>query len=310
VTTWLVGVDAGASRSTACVADRTLRVAARVSGAAGAVAPGGANQAAAAIAATVRQALAALGAGQASALVVGAAGAGREPERTNLERALAEMGLAGAVRVTTDIEIALAAGLGEDPGIVLVAGTGSGACARLPSGECARVGGHGWQFGDEGSGYALAAAALRAVAKASDGRGPATQLTAALARAAGLSSGAELLAWARQAPRGAVADLARAVQEVAAQGDAVAAELVEQAARDLAAHVLALKAHFPPDRPLAIALAGGLLRDASPVRLATTRLLQQALPRARLLDQVVDPPRGALWLAARLLDRATGQAQS
>ncbi len=301
MTTWLVGVDAGASRSTACVADRTLRVAARVSGAAGAVEASGARQAAAAIAVTVRQALAALGAGPAAALVVGAAGAGREPERSDLERALVEIGIAEAVRVTTDIEIALVAGLGEAPGIVLLAGTGSGACARLPSGEFTRVGGHGWQFGDEGSGYALARAALGAVARAGDGRGPATQLTAALARAAGLVGASELLAWARQAPRGAVADLARTVQEVAAQGDPVALELVEQAARDLAAHVLALQSHFPPDRPLAVALAGGLLREASPVRLATTRLLQQALPRARLLDQVVDPPQGALRLAARLV---------
>jgi N-acetylglucosamine kinase-like BadF-type ATPase len=299
VSRWLVGVDAGASRSTACVGDPALEVAARIAGPPGALVPGGAAQAAAAIAGTVRQALETVAARTASVLVVGAAGAGWEPEREALEEALKAFHLAARVRVTTDIAIALVAAFGEEPGILLLAGTGSVACARLPSGAEVRAGGHGWQFGDEGSGYALARAGLAAVAQAGDGRGPPTQLTTALARAAGVAGGPELLAWARRASRSAVADLARTIQEVAAQGDPVAVRLVEQAASDLAAHVFALQGHFPPDRPLTVALAGGLLREGSPVRLATTRLLRHAVPRACLLERAVDPARGALRLAAR-----------
>jgi len=299
--TLLIGVDAGASHSTAFVSGPSLDVVARASGAAGAVAPGTVAEASAAIVATMRTALAAARADRAGALVVGAAGAGREPERTELERALAQAGVADRVRVTTDIEIALVAALGDGPGILLLAGTGSGACARLPGGEIRRTGGHGWQFGDEGSGYALARSALAAMARASDGRGPATAFTAAAATAAGVDANAQaVLAWARTAPRAAVADLARVVQEAAAGGDAVARELVEQTATDLVAHVRALVPLFAGPAAVPVAIAGGLVRGRQPVRRAVLRLLADAGPRVCVNEAVVEPPRGALLLASRL----------
>ena len=299
--TLLIGVDAGASRSTAFVGDERLNVVARATGAAGALAPDTVPQAAAAILATIRSAHPPGGTGRAQALVVGAAGAGREPERAELERALTQVGVADRVRVTTDIEIALVAAFGDGPGILLLAGTGSGACARLPDGGVRRTGGHGWQFGDEGSGYALARAALSAVARAGDGRGPATRLTAAAARAAGVGATTEeILAWARTAPRGAVADLARVVQDAAAADDAVARALVQQTAEDLVTHVLALVPHFAGDGPVPVALAGGLVRDRQPVRGAVAQRLAERVSRARVQETLVEPPRGALLLASRL----------
>ena len=299
--TSLVGVDAGGSRTTAFVSGADLAVLARATGAAGAIAPGTVAQPAAAILATIRSALAQAPADEIAGLVVGAAGAGREPERTDLERALAQARVAERVRVTTDSEIALVAAFGDGPGILLLAGTGSGACARLPDGTTQRSGGHGWQFGDEGSGYALARAALAAVAWAPAGRGPATALATAMALAAGVHDDAhELLAWARTAPRSRVADLARVVQDLADQGDAVAQESVQQAARDLVAHVRALMPRIPGGDPVRVALAGGLLRGEQPVRRAVTRLLAAELPRAYLDETLVEPARGALVLASRL----------
>jgi len=298
--TLFAGVDAGASQSTAFVADETLRVQGRASGAAGAVRPGAVQEASEAILETVRRALSSASAKRVRALVVGAAGAGREPERRELERALRAAGIAEAVRVTTDLEIALVAGLGDGPGIVLLAGTGSGAYARLPSGETRRAGGHGWQFGDEGSGYWLARAALSAVAQASDGRAPPTALTGALEQVAAVEGENALLQWARQASREVVADLARVVQAAAARGDDVAQRLVGQAAEALAAHVRALRPHFPDDAPVTVALAGGLLRPDSPVRAATVRLLQGDVPPIIISPTLVEPPQGALRLALKL----------
>src|SRR4030042_1026984 len=96
-------------------------------------------------------------------LVVGAAGAGREEERLALEAALEALRIAPRVHVTTDGAIALQSAFGDTAGIVLIAGTGSIAWARLPGGETARVGGLGAVLGDPGSGYDLGRAALRAV---------------------------------------------------------------------------------------------------------------------------------------------------
>jgi N-acetylglucosamine kinase-like BadF-type ATPase len=233
-------------------------------------------------------------------LVVGAAGAGQEPQRTDLEHALRAAALAEHVRVTTDIEIALVAAFGEGPGILLLAGTGSGACARLPSGDIRRTGGHGWQFGDEGSGYALARSALAAVARASDGRGPGTSLTNALTQAATLETADALLRWARGAPRTAVAGLAAAVQQTALDGDPVARRLVEDAARDLVAHVGPLRSHFPAGGPVPMAIAGGLVCAGTPMRQAVTRNLRRD-QSLTLRDDLVEPPLGALQLARRLI---------
>ena len=62
--------------------------------------------------------------------VVGAAGAGREPEREELRKALRAENIATNVVVTTDIDIALAAAFDDGPGIVVSAGTGSVAVGR------------------------------------------------------------------------------------------------------------------------------------------------------------------------------------
>ncbi len=299
----LVGVDAGASRNTAFAADDSLKLLARASGAPGAVHPGAVRESAEAILDTVRRVLAESHADRAAALVVGAAGAGREPERSDLERALTAAAVAGAVRVTTDIEIALVAAFGEGPGILVLAGTGSGACARLPSGETKRTGGHGWQFGDEGSGYALARGALSAIARASDGRGPATALTDTLAKVARAGTADELLQWARTAPRSAVADLATTVQQAAQESDPIAQQLVDDAARELVAHVRPLRSQFPAGRAVPLAMAGGLVRGQTPVRQAVTRMLGREVPGLTLLDDLVEPPRGALRLAQRLTAR-------
>ena len=87
------------------------------------------------------------------------------------------MHLAHKIEVTTDAAILLAAGTPEGWGLALVAGTGSIAYGRMADGRRARAGGWGHLLGDEGSAYALVLAGLRAVARAADGRGPATVLT-------------------------------------------------------------------------------------------------------------------------------------
>src|SRR5207249_10881432 len=113
---------------------------------------------------------------QGDVLVVGAAGVGRDPERSELREALRTERVAEKIVVTGDLGLALEAAFAGGPGIVLVAGGGSVAVGRTPDGVVHRRGGLGWQMGDEGSAYAIARAALAAVGVAQDGRGPATSL--------------------------------------------------------------------------------------------------------------------------------------
>src|SRR5690606_5741852 len=148
-------------------------------------------------------------------LVVGAAGVGRSAEREELRAALRTHELAGRLVVTTDVELAMAAAFGTGPGLLLVAGTGSIALRRDASGTLRRAGGHGWQMGDEGSGYWIGRQALQALSRASDGRGPATDLRERFTTALRLSSVDDLVRWSVAAAPGEVAALASLVQEAA-----------------------------------------------------------------------------------------------
>src|SRR3712207_901233 len=102
----LIGADVGGSKTAVGVSDGG-EILARADGPGAAIRPGRALASASIIAEVVRRALAGLGRLTGDVLVVGAAGAGRDPEREELRKALRAESLADRVVVTTDIEVAL-----------------------------------------------------------------------------------------------------------------------------------------------------------------------------------------------------------
>lgn len=294
----LIGADVGGSKTAVSVGD-AANVRGRALGPGGAVRPGRAIASAATIAETVRKALAAAGSARGSVLVVGAAGAGRESERLELEQALRTEALAERVRVTTDIEIALTAAFGEGPGIVVVAGTGSVVLGRDPEGRMLRRGGYGWQMGDEGSGYAIGRAALGAVSRAQDGRSPETALTPVLMEVTRSLDFSALVRWAASAGPAEVAALAPHVLHTAERGDLVAQGIADYAARELSALVLRLADEFPTGERVGVALMGGMLAEERSLRSAVLEKLGTE-PALRPLATVVDATLGALMQAAKL----------
>jgi glucosamine kinase len=293
----LVGADVGGSKTAVAVANGEA-VLARASGPGAAVRPGRALQSAATIVEVVRQALASAGALRADVLVVGAAGAGRQPEQGELERALRNEQVAQRVAVVTDIEIALVAAFGDGPGIVVSAGTGSIAVGRDRSGTLRRMGGYGWQMGDEGSGYAIGRAALGAVSRARDGRSPTTPLQSRLPAATRTADFDELVSWAATASPAQVAALAPHVLEVAAGGDVVARGILDYAARELSQLAICLQPLLGDRDRMPVALAGGLLDPDTPLRAAVLARLAEHDGLA-VVDAPIDAAMGALALAKR-----------
>lgn len=294
----VAGADAGGTHTTVVVAAPGGSPIAHVTGEPGALVPQQIERSARAIRETLDRALTEAGvAGRPAVLVVGAAGAGRETEREALRDALGNA--ADRVDVTTDAAIALEGAFGEGPGILIASGTGSIGYARDADGRVWRVGGLGWQLGDEGSGYALGRAALSAVGKAADGRGPRTTLSRSVLRAVGADGLDDLVRWAAGAAREEIAALAEIVCAAANEGDAVAGRLVEDAGRDLARHVEALRADFPPGTPVRVAVAGRVLASGSPVRGTLTGHLA-GLQDVTLSEVEVDAAAGALAMARRL----------
>jgi glucosamine kinase len=298
VTSLLVGADVGGTKSTVAVAPAHRAVRARATGAGAALRPGRALASSTAIAELVRRVLAEAGQLTADALVVGAAGAGREQEREELAAALRSEGIARRVSVTTDVEIALVAAFGDGAGIVVSAGTGSIAVARDRRGALHRLGGYGWQMGDEGSGYAIGRAALGAASRARDGRSPGTALERRVLEAARCADFDALVRWAAVATPGEVASLAPHVLEVAAAGDPVAQGIADYAARELSLLALLLAERLEGEGPVPVALTGGLLETIPTLRRAVLSKLADQ-PSLRPVGEPVDAVLGALALAAR-----------
>ena len=295
-----LGADAGGSHSTVVVGTRS-DVLGRADGPGAAMRPSGAAKSAAVLAETARRAAAAAGLHlPVERAVVGAAGAGRAQEQRELEAALLEAGVARGVRVLADGEVALATAFGTGPGILVNAGTGSIAYARDPAGAVHRAGGYGWQLGDEGGGYWLGRRALDVAARAQDGRGEGSTLLARLLRALGLQHFDDLVRWTATATPTQMAALAPHVLNAAREGEGVARQAVEDAARELVELAAALARHFPGTEPVPVALAGGLLLPQSPLTAAFRERLGTALKRARLVPDRIDSALGALRLAAEL----------
>lgn len=197
----VVGVDAGGTRSRACLAEAAPAaggawsagaVLGRGSGGPGNAlsvgrgdltrhltdAVGAALAQAEAAAPGIRRRLAAAYGGFAGAARGLGPERGEELAADCLRAALAAHGVPGVpVAVGGDVDVALAAAPGAPAdGLVLIAGTGAIAARIAGRRRVAVCDGHGWLLGDEGSGYWLGNRAVRAALEALDGRGPWTAL--------------------------------------------------------------------------------------------------------------------------------------
>lgn len=301
----VIGVDGGGSKTRVLVADGRGEPLGSYEGAASAVRPGAVEHSADVIAACVREALAAAGVAdeRPAALCVGVAGVGRPAEREQLWRALTEHDLADELSVVPDAQVALDDAFGDGPGILLVAGTGSVAFARGPTGTEARVGGWGPVCGDEGSGAWIGRRALSVVTASLDGREPETSLVGALLTAAELNEPGELVAWAAAATPAQLATLAATVVGAAEGGDLRANSILDLAAEELALHVRTLARQLFTDERAAcpVALAGGLLRTGSALRKRLEHRLKSSTPGAQIVAGEVRPERGAMRAALALV---------
>jgi N-acetylmuramic acid 6-phosphate etherase len=239
-----------------------------------------------------------------AAACLAVAGAGHESIRSAMHRWCEQQALAVRWRVVHDAEIILRAGVDAEPGIALIAGTGSLAFGTTASGRTARAGGWGHLLGDEGSGYAVGLAGLRAVARATDRSGPETRLTALLLEPFALGDPWELIPTLHAEPelRRRVAAVAPVVLQAAADGDRVAQQIREQAAQDLSAMTEAVARSLDfACCTYRLIFSGGMLQHHAALRDAVLWYLDQYELTPVATAVVDEPVRGALLMAQDLL---------
>jgi N-acetylglucosamine kinase-like BadF-type ATPase len=204
------------------------------------------------------------------------------------------------VLVTDDAVIALAGATGGEPGIVTIAGTGSISFGRHADGRATRAGGWGYIFGDEGGGFDIARQALRAVLRAEEGWGPPTVLAAALLEASGSTSANQAMHrfYTPDWPRPRVAALAPLVDLAAMEGDAVARDILHNAAQQLATLTSSVRGQlWRPGEPARVAWTGGVFR--SRMLMERYRYLLEMEEGNRTASAEYNPAAGALIEAYR-----------
>jgi N-acetylglucosamine kinase-like BadF-type ATPase len=183
-------------------------------------------------------------------------------EHDALEAAIADQGWGGSVEVFNDTFALLRAGLDEPRGVAVVCGAGINCAGLLPDGSTARFAAVGHISGDWGGGGGLWQEAMWWAARAVDGRGPATALTDALPRHAGLATMTELIEAVHlgRLSEAECMDLNPVLFAVAADGDEVASGVVRrQAGEVVALAVAAMRRLGVLGEPIPVVLGGGVL---------------------------------------------------
>ncbi|MDX3775764.1 BadF/BadG/BcrA/BcrD ATPase family protein [Chromatiaceae bacterium AAb-1] len=164
-----------------------------------------------------------------------------------------------ALHLTTDLHIACLGAHGGEDGAVIICGTGSCGLASV-NGQLLEIGGHGFPFGDNGSGAWFGLQMLHHVLRSLDGLAPATIMTAALQQAVGQQSTLDLAAYFMNASPTTYAKYAPLVFRCAVAGDITARQIVEQGAayiNEIAQRLLQLQ-------PSRLSLIGGVSEQLQP----------------------------------------------
>ena len=243
------------------------------------------------------------------------AGAGRREEQNRVRAWADGRRLANQTIVIDDVEpLRLAAMYEQDlspsvaastweQSVTLVVGTGSIACGRNGEHRSARVGGWGYLLGDEGSGFAIGMAGLRAICHSHDRGEAATPFQSALLKQLGLSTPTELVGFVYKTPlpRAQVAELSGSVLTHADQ-DPVAGKILTDSI-DAMVYLITdtVRRLDLAHLSYSLAMSGGILSNHSNIvdRLLRELERRQLAPSANQL--VREPIHGPLLMAAQMI---------
>jgi glucosamine kinase len=213
--------------------------------------------------------------------------------------------------VVNDVVAAWATATGGGPGVAAIAGTGSNVFGVGGQGADARswrVGGWGHLLGDEGSGYWLGVQSIKAALCDRERSGPETALSEA-AMAFFDQPSVEAVAasvYTKPMTKGEIAAFAIETSKLAEQGDAVACELYERGARELAEQIVAVIRQIGLDADASdaheefpVGLIGSAFKAGKVFVEPLTRAVHECAPNARVDAVELAPVGGSLLLAAR-----------
>jgi N-acetylglucosamine kinase-like BadF-type ATPase len=295
---YVIGIDAGGTKTHGLLANERGQVIAEARGPGANVSTAGELAVEKALHEVIEDVLGDRGVTPA-VIALGMAGAERPEDYHTVRGILRRIARGVGTVIANDALVALVAGAGDGPGVVVIAGTGSIAFGRNGENRAARAGGWGYILADEGSGYWIGRQALAAVMRESDGRGPATTLTSAILGHLQVERPIQIgpLVYGRDLPLASIAALAPLVGQAAEEGDSVSRDILARASDELCLAAGSVvrrlgmaEAAFP------ILLSGGIF-GLPWLAAEAMRRLPDLAPNATVRRLVEPPAGGAVHLA-------------
>ena len=304
---YVIGVDGGGTKTNAAVFGENV-------GVVGAGASGPANQrsvgtdaASVNIAQAIRSALQAsnIPLSQVAAVTLCLAGFDTDLDLPVPQRAVRSLGFTGPTIIENDVVGAWAGATEAQPGIVVIAGTGATGLGMNAKGQLWRTDGWDYILGDDGSGYAIGLAAIRAAMRMLDGRDEPTALLREMRAIYGVNTAEEMRRLVDSTPFGKfeIAAFAERVWEAAQQDDPVAQGIFAQAGERLGESGAAIIRMLDmQDDAFPVATVGSVFKSEPWVTDPFRRIIAQTAPQATFRPPLHAPEVGAALLALRRLD--------
>ncbi|WEV44251.1 N-acetylglucosamine kinase [Lactobacillus sp. ESL0684] len=196
-------------------------------------------------------------------------------------------------RAVTDSLLALYNGLkGEDGGLV-IAGTGS-VFNGLQKGHIITTGGYGAVLGDEGSGYAITLAALKAALLSWDKREE-NALIQLFNQLFDVENLVDATAKFYQMSNPEVASMAVDVAKLADQGNPAATAVIKQQSQLLARDIIIGMDRYEDPKPMTVALTGSVLANNQMLRNFLENEVWKKYPKAKFTVSNGENARGVIY---------------
>lgn len=196
-----------------------------------------------------------------NSIAIGVAGYSHVSSRVQFHQLLRNTFPSINISLFPDFVLAYHGAFAHNPGVVVIAGTGSLAYGVAADGTSARKGGYGHLLDDGGSGYGIGRQAILAVLSHAHGSGPPTLLTEAVLSCIGSNSVDDIVpaVYGGSLDRLHIAALASGVMSLAeSENDSVSIGIIQSAASTLAAHAADVFTRLHQSDRCKIACVGGM----------------------------------------------------
>ena len=295
-----LGVDGGQSHTEALIANEHGTVLGRGQGGASnhAEQPGGRERLRKAIFSSVGEALTQANLPKLNEVVFTSAHFGMTGGADYKEEIIGEIVNAELFTVDHDAPTALFGASAGKPGIIVIAGTGSVVYGENEHGETTKIGGLGYLFSDEGSGFWLALQTIRLAIKEQDGLIPQSGLEQLVLNFFGRKKIREVTNdfYFEKMSRDDLASFAKKAHQAAESGNIILQDQINFGANVLVDSVCSAAKRLGFENDFPVAGIGGMFR-AVLMKKYFSESLQEKITKAILIKPRFNPAIGALLLA-------------